>query len=115
MKTPNGHMLRWKLFIQEYRGNMTMVHRYGTINKDVDGLIRWSLANTSDKPALVPQEEHHIEGICVTDIGTKFLNQVKESYRMHKKCHILCQILMKYCKYPSLSSKPDEAWKEAYD
>ncbi|MBW0541117.1 hypothetical protein O181_080832 [Austropuccinia psidii MF-1] len=34
---------------------------------------------------------------------------------MDKSCHILCQLLMKYCKDPSLSSKIDEIWKNAYD
>ncbi|MBW0540283.1 hypothetical protein O181_079998 [Austropuccinia psidii MF-1] len=34
---------------------------------------------------------------------------------MDKKLHILCQILMKDCKEPSLSSKLDEVWKRAYD
>ncbi|MBW0572124.1 hypothetical protein O181_111839 [Austropuccinia psidii MF-1] len=34
---------------------------------------------------------------------------------MDKNCYILCQILMKYCQDPSLSSKLDEIWKEAYD
>ncbi|MBW0508792.1 hypothetical protein O181_048507 [Austropuccinia psidii MF-1] len=26
IKTPNRHILRWKIAIQEYRGNMTIVH-----------------------------------------------------------------------------------------
>ncbi|MBW0531232.1 hypothetical protein O181_070947 [Austropuccinia psidii MF-1] len=34
---------------------------------------------------------------------------------MDKNCHMLCQLLMKDCKDPSLSSKPDEIWKKAYD
>ncbi|MBW0482049.1 hypothetical protein O181_021764 [Austropuccinia psidii MF-1] len=34
---------------------------------------------------------------------------------MDKNCHILCQLLMKDCKDPSLSSKLDETWKKAYD
>ncbi|MBW0573394.1 hypothetical protein O181_113109 [Austropuccinia psidii MF-1] len=29
MKTPNRHMLRWQIAIQEYRGNMTMFIRMG--------------------------------------------------------------------------------------
>ncbi|MBW0521516.1 hypothetical protein O181_061231 [Austropuccinia psidii MF-1] len=32
-----------------------------------------------------------------------------------KKCHILCKLLMKDCKDPSLSSKLDEICKKAYD
>ncbi|MBW0525709.1 hypothetical protein O181_065424 [Austropuccinia psidii MF-1] len=33
---------------------------------------------------------------------------------MEKNYHILCQILIKYCKDPSLSSKLDEVLKKAY-
>ncbi|MBW0570774.1 hypothetical protein O181_110489 [Austropuccinia psidii MF-1] len=79
MKTPNRNMLRWQIAIQEYRVNMNIVHNYGSIHKNADGLSRWALAYTRDNPAWVPQEKHHIEGICVTDIGTEFFNQVKES------------------------------------
>ncbi|MBW0540081.1 hypothetical protein O181_079796 [Austropuccinia psidii MF-1] len=70
MITPNQHMLRWQIAIQEYRGNMTIVHKSGNIHKNVDDMSRWVLANTPENPAWVPQEEHHIEGICITDIGT---------------------------------------------
>ncbi|MBW0538060.1 hypothetical protein O181_077775 [Austropuccinia psidii MF-1] len=77
--TEAKHMLRWQLSIQEYRGNLTIVPKSGNIHKNADGLSRWALENTFDNPAWVPQEEHHIEGICVTDIGTEFFNQVKES------------------------------------
>ncbi|MBW0516929.1 hypothetical protein O181_056644 [Austropuccinia psidii MF-1] len=115
MKNPNRNMLRWQIAIQEYRVNMTIYHKSGNIHKNADGLSRWALANTPENPAWVPQEEHHIKGICVTDIGTEFFNQVKESYKMDKKCHILGQLLIKDCKYPSLSSKLDEIWKKAYD
>ncbi|MBW0546913.1 hypothetical protein O181_086628 [Austropuccinia psidii MF-1] len=40
MKTPNRHMLRWQIAIQEYRGNMTIVHKDGNIHKNSDGLSR---------------------------------------------------------------------------
>ncbi|MBW0526839.1 hypothetical protein O181_066554 [Austropuccinia psidii MF-1] len=115
MKTPNRHMLRWQIAIQEYRGNMTIDHKSENINKNADGLSRWALENTPEKLAWVPQEEHHIKGICVTDIGTKFFSQLKERYKMDNNCHILCQLLMKDFKYSSLSSKLDEIWKKAYD
>ncbi|MBW0501155.1 hypothetical protein O181_040870 [Austropuccinia psidii MF-1] len=114
MKIPNGHILRWKISIQEYRGNMTKVHKSGNIHKNVYGLSRWDLANTPENPAWVPQEEHHIERICVTDISTEFFNKFKESYKMDKNCHILCQLLTKDCKYQSFSSKLEEIWKKAY-
>ncbi|MBW0529105.1 hypothetical protein O181_068820 [Austropuccinia psidii MF-1] len=115
MKTSNRHMLRWKIAIQECRVNMTILHKYRNIHKNADGLTRWPLANTPENPKWVPQEEHHIEGICVTDIGTEFFNKVKEIYNMDKNCHILFQLLMKDCKYPSLSFKLDEIWKKSYD
>ncbi|MBW0518192.1 hypothetical protein O181_057907 [Austropuccinia psidii MF-1] len=109
------HMLRWQIAIQEYRGNITIVHKSGNIHKNVDGLSRWALANTPENLAWVPQEEHHIEGICVTEIGTEFFNQVKESYKIDKNCHILSQLLMEDCKDPALSSKLDKIWKRAFD
>ncbi|MBW0472030.1 hypothetical protein O181_011745 [Austropuccinia psidii MF-1] len=75
MKTPNRHMLRWQIAIQEYRGNMTIVHKAGNIHKNPDGLSRWALANTLDNPAYVPLEadtQITIEVINITDIGTEF-------------------------------------------
>ncbi|MBW0476490.1 hypothetical protein O181_016205 [Austropuccinia psidii MF-1] len=104
-------MLRWQIAIQEYRGNMTIVHKYGNNHENADGLSRWALTNTPENTAWVPQEEHHIEGICVTDIGTEFFSHIKESHKMDKICLILCQTLIKYCKDPSISSKLDEIWE----
>ncbi|MBW0460768.1 hypothetical protein O181_000483 [Austropuccinia psidii MF-1] len=114
MKTPNRHMIIWQISIKEYGVNMTIVHKSGNIDKNADGLRRWSLENTPGNPALVPQEENNIERICVTDIGTELFNQVKESYKMGRNCNILNQLLIKHFKDPSLSSKLDEVWKKAY-
>ncbi|MBW0492198.1 hypothetical protein O181_031913 [Austropuccinia psidii MF-1] len=108
-------MRRWQIATKEYGRNMTIVHKYGNIHKNEDGLSRWALANTPEIPAWVPQGEHHLEGICVTEIGTEFFHQAKESYKMDRNCHILCQILMKDFKDSSLSSKPDEILRKAYD
>ncbi|MBW0472849.1 hypothetical protein O181_012564 [Austropuccinia psidii MF-1] len=77
INTPNRHILRWKIIIQEYSVDLTIVHKSENIHKNADGLTRWALANTPENLAWVPQEEHHIEGICVTDIGTEFFNQVE--------------------------------------
>ncbi|MBW0487361.1 hypothetical protein O181_027076 [Austropuccinia psidii MF-1] len=79
LKTQNRHMLRWQIAIQEYTGNMTIAHKSGNIHKNEDGLSIWALANTPEKPAWVPQEEHHIEGIFFTDIGTKPFDQMKKA------------------------------------
>ncbi|MBW0492917.1 hypothetical protein O181_032632 [Austropuccinia psidii MF-1] len=94
---------------------MTIVHKSGNIHKDADALRKWAQANTAENSAWVPQEEHHLEGISVTDIGTKFFNTAQESYEMDTNCHNLCKILMKYFKYQSLAPKLDEIWKKAYD
>jgi len=51
MKTPNRHMLRWQIAIQQYRGNMTIIHKAGEKHKNADGLSRWALPNTPDNPA----------------------------------------------------------------
>ncbi|MBW0525827.1 hypothetical protein O181_065542 [Austropuccinia psidii MF-1] len=40
MKTSNRHMLRWQIAIQEYRGNMTILHKTGNIHRNSDGLSR---------------------------------------------------------------------------
>ncbi|MBW0489461.1 hypothetical protein O181_029176 [Austropuccinia psidii MF-1] len=75
IKTPNRHILRWQISIQEYRCNMTIFHKSGKINKNADELSIWALANTPDSPAYVPLEAEPqipIEGINITDIGTEF-------------------------------------------
>ncbi|MBW0494330.1 hypothetical protein O181_034045 [Austropuccinia psidii MF-1] len=75
MKAPNRHMLRWKIAIQKYRGNMTIAHKAGNIHKNADEVSSCALANTPDNPAYVPLEDKAhilIEGINITDIGTEF-------------------------------------------
>ncbi|MBW0583211.1 hypothetical protein O181_122926 [Austropuccinia psidii MF-1] len=116
MQTPNRHMLRCQIAIQEYRGNMTIVHKAGNIHKNADGLSRWELENTPDNPAYVPlAAEPHIpiEGINITDIGTEFLEEVRESYKQYKNCHFLTSLLDKDCKDQSLVSELDETWKSS--
>ncbi|MBW0537986.1 hypothetical protein O181_077701 [Austropuccinia psidii MF-1] len=107
IKTPNRHTLSWQIAIQEYRGSMTIVHKAGNIHQNADGKRNWALANNTKILAWVLLDEHHTKGICVTDIGTEFFNQVEESHKIHKNCHILSQLLMKDCKDPSLSLKLD--------
>jgi hypothetical protein len=38
IKTPNRHMLRWQIAIQQYRGHMTIVHKAGIKNKNAESL-----------------------------------------------------------------------------
>ncbi|MBW0549957.1 hypothetical protein O181_089672 [Austropuccinia psidii MF-1] len=111
MKTPNRNMVRWQIAIQEYRGNMTIVHKDGNIYKNADGLSRWPLSNDIDNPAYVPEEaspQIPIEGIGVTDLITTFFEEVSNSYTQDKNCSILFQLLNKQCKDNSLIHALDE-------
>ncbi|MBW0550597.1 hypothetical protein O181_090312 [Austropuccinia psidii MF-1] len=108
-------MHRWQIAIQEYRGNMTIVHKDGNINKNEDGLSRWPLPNDIDYPAYVPETispQIPIEGISVTDLNTTPFEEVRNSYTQDKNCSILCQLLTKDCKYNSLINALDEIWKK---
>ncbi|MBW0470343.1 hypothetical protein O181_010058 [Austropuccinia psidii MF-1] len=75
MKTPNRHMLRWQIAIQEYRDNMTILHKAGNINKNSNGNSRWALDNTTENPGYVPlsaDPQIPIEGINIADVGSGF-------------------------------------------
>ncbi|MBW0498680.1 hypothetical protein O181_038395 [Austropuccinia psidii MF-1] len=118
MKTPNRHMLRWQIEIQEYRGNITIVHKDGNIHKNADELSRWPLPNSIDNPAYVPPEvspQIPIEGISVTDLKTTFFEEVRNTYTQDKNCSILCKLFNKEYKDNSLIHALDEIWKKSYD
>ncbi|MBW0571609.1 hypothetical protein O181_111324 [Austropuccinia psidii MF-1] len=111
-------MLRWQIAIQEYRGNMTIVHKDGNIHKIADGLSRWPLTDSIDNPADVPEEAFPhilIEGISITDLNTTFFEEGRNSYTKDTNCSILCQLLTKNCKDSSLIHALDEIWKKSYD
>ncbi|MBW0469606.1 hypothetical protein O181_009321 [Austropuccinia psidii MF-1] len=55
MKTTNRHMLRWKIAIQQYRGNMTFIYKEGKSHTNADGLRRWPLDNVKSNPAYDPE------------------------------------------------------------
>ncbi|MBW0484150.1 hypothetical protein O181_023865 [Austropuccinia psidii MF-1] len=118
MKTRNRHMLKWQIAIQEYRGNMTIVHKDGNVQKNSDGLSRWPLPNDIDNPAYVPEEaspQIPIEGISVTDLNTPLFEEVRNSYTQDKNCSFLCQLVNKDCKDNSRIHVLDEVWKKSHD
>ncbi|MBW0500145.1 hypothetical protein O181_039860 [Austropuccinia psidii MF-1] len=83
MKNPNRDMLRWQIAIQEYRGNITILHNNGNIYKNADRLSRWPLPNEVDNPSYVPEEpspQIPIESITVTDLKTTFFEEIMNSY-----------------------------------
>ncbi|MBW0494483.1 hypothetical protein O181_034198 [Austropuccinia psidii MF-1] len=111
-------MLRWQIALQEYRGNMTIVHKAGNIHKNSDGLSRWELPNTPENPSYAPtsaEPQIPTEGINITDVGTEFFEEVRESYKKDKNCHILTALLDKYCKDVALANSLDDIWKTSHD
>ncbi|MBW0523764.1 hypothetical protein O181_063479 [Austropuccinia psidii MF-1] len=111
-------MLRWQISIKEYRRNMNIVHKAGNIHKTAYGLSRWELPNTSDNTAYVltsAEAQIPIEGINITDVGTEFFEEVRESYKQDNNCHILTALLDKYCKDSSLANSLDYIWKTSYE
>ncbi|MBW0486077.1 hypothetical protein O181_025792 [Austropuccinia psidii MF-1] len=110
-------MLRWQIANQEYRGNMTIVHKSGKVHKNADGLSRWELAKTPDNPAYVALEAEPqipIEGTNITDIGNEFFENLRESYKQYKNFNSLTSLLDKDCKDTSLVNALDEVWKNSY-
>ncbi|MBW0516443.1 hypothetical protein O181_056158 [Austropuccinia psidii MF-1] len=55
MKTTNRQMLRWKIAIQEYIGNMTIIYKEVKSHTNADGLRRWPLENFKINPAYEPK------------------------------------------------------------
>ncbi|MBW0523166.1 hypothetical protein O181_062881 [Austropuccinia psidii MF-1] len=97
-KGPNRYMLRWQIDIQEYRGNMTIVHKDGNIHKTSDGLRRWPLPDIIDNPAYVPEEDFTqipIERISVTALSTTFFKEIWKHYTPHENCSIYANDLLK--------------------
>ncbi|MBW0538350.1 hypothetical protein O181_078065 [Austropuccinia psidii MF-1] len=117
MKTPNRHILRWQIAIQQYRGNMTILHKAGNIHRNSYGSSRWELPNTPDNPAYVTTYEPQIpiEGINITDVVTEFYDEFRESYKKDKKCHMITALLDKDYKDSSLANSLDDIWKTSYD
>ncbi|MBW0482016.1 hypothetical protein O181_021731 [Austropuccinia psidii MF-1] len=110
MKTPNRHMLRWQIAIQEYSSNMRIVHQAGNIHKNAYGLSRCELANTPDNPAYVHFEAEPqipIKGINITDIGTEFFEELSFSTAYHPQTYgiagrmiqALEEIIRRFCAY----------------
>ncbi|MBW0558089.1 hypothetical protein O181_097804 [Austropuccinia psidii MF-1] len=55
MKTTHRHILRWKIAIQEYRGNITIIYKEGKSHTNADGLSRCPLDNVKSNPSYDPE------------------------------------------------------------
>ncbi|MBW0475919.1 hypothetical protein O181_015634 [Austropuccinia psidii MF-1] len=51
MKTTSKHMLRWKIAIPEYRGNMKIIYNKVKGHNTAYGLSRWPLENDNGNSA----------------------------------------------------------------
>ncbi|MBW0522965.1 hypothetical protein O181_062680 [Austropuccinia psidii MF-1] len=90
---------------------MTIAHKAGNIHMNAVELSRWTLSNTPDNQAYAPLEAEPwlpMEGINITDIGTEFIEEVSESYKNYKSCHILKTFPDKYCKDTDFINSLDE-------
>jgi hypothetical protein len=138
MKTPNGHMLRWQIAIQEWRSNMTIEHRAGNIHKNADGLSRWSLENDCLNPAwdgevaakimsLFPMENTQdnygydnndeiltVNGLHITEMEEEFWDEVRKSYSSDKNIYTIIDILQSKFKNNDLINSLGEPWLTAF-
>lgn len=87
LSTPNRHMLRWQLAIQEYRGRMSIIHREGKAHANAEGLSRAALPNDSSNPAadLDPEELPQIHAIAMIDLKDEFFETIRDGYREDAK------------------------------
>ncbi|KAI7959400.1 hypothetical protein MJO28_003191 [Puccinia striiformis f. sp. tritici] len=116
MKTPNRHMLRWQIAIQQYRGHMTIVHKAGVKHKNADGLSRWALPNTPDNPAYDPEDEDifPILGIHACDLDNAFYDLVQKSYDNNSELLKLAEILRNDNSAPELVASLSEKLAKHY-
>ncbi|MBW0491480.1 hypothetical protein O181_031195 [Austropuccinia psidii MF-1] len=113
MKNTNRDMLRWQIAEQEYRRNMAIVHKARNLHKNSDGLSRWELPNTPN-PAYAPENAEPqipIKGIKITDMGTGFFEEARESYKKDRNSHIMTSLIEKDLKDSALANSLNFIWK----
>ncbi|MBW0490780.1 hypothetical protein O181_030495 [Austropuccinia psidii MF-1] len=88
---------------------MTIVHKAGNLHTNSNEPSRWALGNTPDNPDYVHLEAEPqipIKGINITDIVTEFFEEVRESYKKDKNCHIFTELSYKMSAYSSTGKTP---------
>jgi hypothetical protein len=115
MKTPNRHMFRWQIAIQEYRGRMTISHRPGDKHQNADCLSRNPMPNTQENPACVPPDDDtEIFGLHIVDLEKEFYSSVAEGYNKCPNLRKIIKILSKPDRNTNneLINSLDEDWKK---
>ncbi|MBW0537293.1 hypothetical protein O181_077008 [Austropuccinia psidii MF-1] len=131
MKTTNRHMLRWKLAIQEYRGNMNIIYKEA-YDPEVAAKIpihfmeidrrknfrfsEWAPQSGTLDSGNTDSEgtETPILGISSSELQNEFFNAVLKSYAKHKQCGTLLQLLQQKYRSSELKPKLEEPWLRAY-
>ncbi|MBW0525330.1 hypothetical protein O181_065045 [Austropuccinia psidii MF-1] len=97
---------------------MTIVNKDENIHNNDNYLSRLELSKKLYKSNYVPANAElqiQIKGINITDVGTDFFEEVRESYKKDRNCHILTSLLEKYLKDVALANLLDYIWKKSYD
>ncbi|MBW0532203.1 hypothetical protein O181_071918 [Austropuccinia psidii MF-1] len=123
-KTTNRHMLRWKIAIREYRGNMTLIYKEAKIpihfmeiyRKKNFRIYEWATESGTPDSGNTDSEgtETPILGISSSELHTEFFNAVMKTYVKQKQCGILLQLLQQKYRSPELNSQLEEPWLRDY-
>ena len=109
-------MLRWQIALQEYRSNMTIVHRDGLLHRNADGLSRWSLPNTKDNPACDLEETNNcpINGISCTDLSEEFFDLIRKGYNEEPDALTIINLMMEQKENSPLIESLSLPWKKSF-
>ncbi|MBW0473082.1 hypothetical protein O181_012797 [Austropuccinia psidii MF-1] len=114
MKTTNQHMLRWQIAIQEYRGNMAIIHKED--RKKNFRFSEWEPGSGTLDSGNTDSEgkETPILAISSSELHNTFFSAVLKSYAKHKQYGILLQLLQQTYRSPELESQLEEPWLRTY-
>ena len=118
MKTPDRHIFRWQLAIQEYRGRMKISHRAGKIHQNADLLSRYPLPNDDNNTGRVEDVDIiEVFGLHVVDLASEFYKEVIGTYQKCKNLRTLFKILSdeNNVENPTYSLSLDKEYKPLYD
>jgi hypothetical protein len=110
-------MLRWQISIQEWRGSMTIKHQEGITHRNANGLSCWALPNDENNPASNLMDTNRkipILAIHVTNLNTKFWDQVESSYAKQEDTRILLKLLQSKKSRPDLVSGLNDKWSKDF-
>ena len=86
-------MLRWQMALQQYRGEMTIIHKAGKNHGNADAFSRFHLNNDLDNPARMDEKDVEILGIHILDLHSDFLKVLRDHYEKDPQYITLIKIL----------------------